>query len=423
MILSDINDLTKGSHKKVEVECDSKNTSKCSFRHLITYKDYIQNTIRNNGKYICFYCSRNLKYSGRNNPNCQYKNLDDNYLSNIDTDEKAYILGFIASDGSINNNSIRISIHKKDLDCLKKIKDNICEDLHIKQYKNNMIDLTINSKKIVKDCCDYLKINPGKKSYKIRFPELRTDELKWSFLRGYFDGDGGITTEFSKERYPECNIYSSSKIMLKEISNFVKIKHHISKNRIEWSGNNCLDFLGKLYDDASIFMKRKKDQYLMWSNWVPSLSGYDMGGYIDDIKWAKTRKDAIKPFKVRVSDSGYDLSLLEKIKENGNYHTYSTGIKVTPPYGWYLDMVPRSSIIKYGYILANSVGIIDRQYVGEVLVVLYKIDNSKANPELPARLVQLIPRPIVHFNLKEVDSLDVTERGEKGFGSSDANTK
>ena len=96
---------------------------------------------------------------------------------------------------------------------------------------------------------------------------------------------------------------------------------------------------------------------------------------------------------------------------------YDTGIKVQPAFGWYFDLVPRSSISKTGYMLANSIGVIDRTYVGPVLVPLRKVDPHAPDLELPARLVQIIPRPIVHIQWEEVEALDETARGAGGFGS------
>ena len=52
-------------------------------------------------------------------------------------------------------------------------------------------------------------------------------------------------------------------------------------------------------------------------------------------------------------------------------------------------LVPRSSISKTGYMLANSVGVIDRTYTGNVLVPLIKVDKSMPDLILPARVVQL----------------------------------
>ena len=139
------------------------------------------------------------------------------------------------------------------------------------------------------------------------------------------------------------------------------------------------------------------------------------------IHFKKTRCDAVAPFKKIKSDSGYDLTVLQRIKTIGNVELYDTGIAVKPPSGYYFDLVPRSSIIKSGYILANSVGIIDADYRGSIKVPLIKIDDTKPNLETPIRLVQLIPRKIEHFEVLEVQELDDTVRGSNGFGSSGKN--
>ena len=127
--------------------------------------------------------------------------------------------------------------------------------------------------------------------------------------------------------------------------------------------------------------------------------------------------EAVPPRKQHASDSGFDLTLIAEGHRHSMVQFYRTGIKVQPAYGWYFDLVPRSSILKTGYMLANSIGVIDRTYVGEVLVPLIKVDPAAPILVLPARVVQMIPRPIVHVELHEVSSLDDSKRGSGGFGS------
>ena len=69
-------------------------------------------------------------------------------------------------------------------------------------------------------------------------------------------------------------------------------------------------------------------------------------------------------------------------------------------------------------MLANNIGIIDASYTGSVIVALVKIDSDSPELELPCKLVQIIPRKLILMEAIEVDSLDDTERGAKGFGSS-----
>jgi dUTP pyrophosphatase len=125
----------------------------------------------------------------------------------------------------------------------------------------------------------------------------------------------------------------------------------------------------------------------------------------------------VVPFKTRVSDSGYDITLIEKIKQTGDVEFYTTGIKIKPIYGFYFDLVPRSSIMKTGYMLANSVGIIDQGYFGEVIAGLIKVDKGAPDLELPARILQIIPRQAFHIEWELVNELPETQRGEGGFGS------
>lgn len=136
----------------------------------------------------------------------------------------------------------------------------------------------------------------------------------------------------------------------------------------------------------------------------------------------KTRPDAILPVRAHASDSGFDLVLLEAAKTVGDVTMYSTGISIRPPDGFYFDLVSRSSLSKTGYMLANGVGIIDRDYTGEILVALRKVDKDAADLVLPAKIAQLIPRRWHDMVLIEapVEGLPGTDRGDGGFGSTDA---
>lgn len=335
--------------------------------------------------------------------------IDSRLFEKIDLEEKAYILGFIASEMYVNKaSSITIKIKKKDIDVLSKIKNFICKDIPISICKKNILELTINSKNIVNNICDLLE---GRKSDEVCFPVLEK-ELERHFTRGYFDGNGRI----KKNYYPECSIVSNSKKMIESLKE--KYKGIKSGNFIFWSGNNCLDFLGTLYDNSKIEISRKRNKYFDISTWIPSLSGDSSYGKLPKIKWNKCKENAVPPTKFRASDIGYDVTIIDVVKDLGETKLYGTGIKAMPDYGWYLDLVPRSSIIKTGYIMANSVGIIDRSYNGEILVPLIKIDKNLPDIELPCRVAQLIPRPVINFDFVEVEDLETTDRGQKGFGSS-----
>src|SRR3990167_8640302 len=410
--------ITSGSHRLVNVACDFAISKKCRGSFSTTYKDYLRYLNNNDGKVICFFCSRKIKFSGRSNPNSKYKNLDDKFFKIVDSEYKAYLLGWIASDGHIRNNGFEIHIHARDVEILYKLRDGLCIDLPVTTITNGTVKLNIYSSEISNDICRILKLSPGKKSDKVRFPlsELSTPDLRWAFLRGYFDGDGSIRRSDLKINYPVCNISSTSPGMLSDIKNFCEIPCCVSNHLVVWSNNNALDFLSKLYDNSAIFLERKMYLYRLWSSWVPSLSGKNRGREMMFF-WNRAEANAFAPVKSRASDSGYDLTLIRKLSELGNVELYDTGIKIKPDYGWFFYLVGRSSIIKSGYILANSIGVIDRCYTGTVKVPLLKIDPNAPDLKLPSRLVQIIPTQIVNFTPIEVLEVEETNRNDLGFGS------
>lgn len=399
---------------KRKVKCELNLSSKCEGEYLISLRAEEKNRKRNGGEYICLQCSRSLKYSGRKNPNCKY-DIPDLYFTDIETEEKAYILGWIASDGSIQERGFNISIHKRDIQILREIRQLICKQLPIKSYKDQVY-LNVNSQQISRDICRHLQISPGKKFDNVKFPNLTSSYLKWAFIRGFFDGDGSICSPHCTNS-PRCNISSSSTNMLEEIYNFVNIPGYLGCYQIEWNGNNALDFLGNIYNNSNIRLMRKYERFVDWCLWQPSLSGRGNYGRSKAFRWAKTDKNAHVPSKSRISDAGYDLTIIKKVKTVGDVEFYDTGVKIQPDFGYYFDLVPRSSISKTGYMLANCVGIIDRTYTGPILIALRKVDKSADDLKLPCRIAQIIPRHIVHLHIEEVDELYETERNVGGFGS------
>jgi dUTP pyrophosphatase len=287
-----------------------------------------------------------------------------------------------------------------------------------------MSGFTINSKKISKDLCRWFGIKPGKKSDKIKFPVLDNDFLTWAFLRGYFEGDGNIRKRSTTRITPDCRITSNSSSMLESISEFCGIKNNISKDTIDFTGTNAIDFLSKLYKDSNeLFrLERKYEQYVEW-NTTDYIGIIRKGSLrLPYCRVYKTCEEAIIPSKLRGSDVGLDLTIIKKSKELGEKTTlYDTCLKVVPAHGYYLKIYPRSSLSKSGYILSNSVGIIDPNYLGTLKISLTKVDETKPDIKLPFRCCQLIMdikiEPEIEI-VEDEDELETTERGEGGFGSS-----
>lgn len=417
--------LRRGSHRRIRVTCELGMSPRCRREWSIEERLANETRARNEGRMICLFCSRASKSAGRRNPNTRYRDLDDCRFEEIDTEAKAYALGWIASDGSVRANSITIYIDQRDAATLHALRDIVCPSLPIKSKRNRkLVGFAIHSQRIVGDICRYLDIVPGKKDAAVGFPHLATEELTWAFVRGFFDGDGSIGSIDASVRRasagwpsPRCSIASTSDRLLDGIARFAGIPCHRGKGVLEWNGTNALDFLGRVYKNATCSLTRKRDLYQDWCNWLPSLVGPTRHGKHPLFRWTKVHAAAVAPSKEFVSDSGFDITLIEVMKRHGAVEFFRTGIRVQPAFGWYFDLVPRSSISKTGYMLANGIGVIDQAYVGEIIVPLIKIDQTAPELELPARLVQIIPRPIVAVEMVEVDELDPTARGGGGFGS------
>ena len=357
---------------------------------------------------------------GRTNPNCKYPNVKDSLLAEIDSEGKAYLLGWLASDGHLPpTGSVVITIHRKDAAVLYSLRLLIGGgSIKPLRTRPHMMEFRFCSTQLMRDACCWLGIAPGNKAGKVSLPSLPIS-LQWAFLRGFFDGDGSIRLP-SSVRLPECSIATTSSKMRAGILALPGVggTEDAKNGQIRWSGLGALDFLFKLYDGANYFLSRKRDLYLDWCTWAPV--GQGKRSYCADVRYARMTADALPLLKHRASDSGYDIAIVGISKQVGDVTLYRTGVKVQPPDGYYFDLIPRSSIIKTGYALANSVGVIDRTYTGEVLVPLRKVDPGAPDLQMPARVVQLIPRQILHFQVVCVPELGSTDRGANGFGSTDA---
>lgn len=94
-----------------------------------------------------------------------------------------------------------------------------------------------------------------------------------------------------------------------------------------------------------------------------------------------------------------------------------TGIFVEIPRGWCIILVERSSLHKQGLSLANSVGVIDSDYRGEIIIPLLNIGCHRQFVKAGSRVVQAMLKPIEKIEWELVNELSETERNDGGFGS------
>lgn len=137
------------------------------------------------------------------------------------------------------------------------------------------------------------------------------------------------------------------------------------------------------------------------------------------LKIKKLHPDAVIPSYAKPGDAGLDLVATTGGHIHYSMVEYGTGIAVEIPAGYVGLIVPRSSISEHGMTLANSVGIIDSGYRGEIKVRFrFRYMLSKKEPyAVGDRIAQLVIVPCPPVVIEEVDELSKTERGSGGFGS------
>lgn len=201
----------------------------------------------------------------------KYPELNRNYFSDIDTAEKAYFLGWIASDGSIGKDGIQIQLHGKDEHILRDLASLLYNDKKLFYRKNdNKITLQISSTQMANDVRRHLKLELGKKSSLLSFPELDSENLDYSFIRGYFEGDGYISRIGDRSR--TVTIASNCKGILDSIAAIINLPHSIfihkksEHKRLQYSAISFIFFLRKIYqiEGLNLYLHRKHGEYLRW---------------------------------------------------------------------------------------------------------------------------------------------------------------
>lgn len=126
------------------------------------------------------------------------------------------------------------------------------------------------------------------------------------------------------------------------------------------------------------------------------------------------------PYKKHNTDACWDLVAAESctIHKSGTIaRPVKTGIAVAIPEGYMGLILPRSSSVKSGLAMANTVGVIDSDYRGEILVYLRSTLGRNVTINKGDRFAQLAIVPVYQQTLEFVDDLNKTTRGEGGFGS------
>lgn len=218
-----------------------------------------------------------------------------NEFKNIDSQEKAYLLGFLYGDGTITTYKekdgrirylTKISININDIDLIDKIKKqfqffNVCS-FDYSKYNNNS-NKQISVSKYSKELYSHLVLNGlyPRKSYensnKLKLPNIN-NELLPHFIRGFFDADGSVYTRTKRKNLINIEFCCVAKEFLLEIDSYLKSydinswklisKEPRGKGKQTYyilsfiKTSEILKLINFMYADATFSLKRKEDKCL-----------------------------------------------------------------------------------------------------------------------------------------------------------------
>lgn len=137
---------------------------------------------------------------------------------------------------------------------------------------------------------------------------------------------------------------------------------------------------------------------------------------------ARVRTGARLPERAYEGDAGLDLACWEGFElAPGDRALVPTGLAVAIPEGYAGFVQPRSGLAaRHGITIVNSPGLIDAGYRGEIQVVLLNTGGESFVAEAGERIAQLVVLQVPEVELVVTDELPGSERGARGFGSSQA---
>ena len=279
------------------------------------------------------------------------------FFKRIDTEEKAYILGFLCADGHIDKNTNRINITLKDDDyklledireamgSTHPIKRRVAKENPYKKSSNKVLyqcSLVINGKELVAPLVQ-MGI-AGNKTYTLdgSIMQYIPNHLVKHFLRGYFDGDGCISWE---KRYASC-----IKNTVHVAGNYDFLQHSFNKYfptncsiRLYKKSAQCynytiqdkhevLRFLAYLYNDAKIYLERKYKlyQYAMWSFKTELIAGNSY--FIELMKGQSAANPLVKCLRQvqRLADETIKNPFEEGIEYNSATNAQHQELQINP---------------------------------------------------------------------------------------------
>lgn len=261
------------SREKIPIEC-----TKCG-RINFARRDYLKVLTH---PYWCKYCKphwRPKTFEDRIRLSRAHRkyNLDETFFEKINSEEKAYWLGFFAGDGAITDeNTIRLSL--KDKEHVKKFKETVKWTGKDYFHKDtDALEVYFKSFKMMKDLASYF-VTP-RKTFTVKFPKI-PKLLERHFIRGVFDADGCVNkaVRINRGKSGQIYIFYGGEFSIEGNKDFVSdiqkrlIGLELPRTSLNYSGKNInrvryggINQLRKiynyLYEGATLFLERKKELF------------------------------------------------------------------------------------------------------------------------------------------------------------------
>lgn len=205
--------------------------------------------------------------------------VDDTFFETIDTEEKAYWLGFLYADGCVRDFgskvNVTVGLGKKDESHLEKFRKSIGGDMPIAHYKDSLTGvynpkITVNCSKLGRDLIKHGCI-PNKTYHKIKIPNIDKCLVR-HFIRGFFDGDGwvSIVNEGKSNERDVVGIVSYYSDILKDFQKVLSDNDIYSTINKKKSGNtyslmiyrkdSVIKLLKLMYDNSTFYLDRKYEK-------------------------------------------------------------------------------------------------------------------------------------------------------------------
>ena len=142
------------------------------------------------------------------------------------------------------------------------------------------------------------------------------------------------------------------------------------------------------------------------------------------LRFKRIHPDAVLPAYAHPSDAGMDVrSVADLVIPAGGRALVPTGLVAIIPPMYEIQVRPRSGLaLKHGVTVLNTPGTIDSGYRGEIGVILANFGDKDFSVSKGDKVAQLVFAPVVQPEVEETDTIDETDRGAGGFGSTGINS-